>query len=205
MRSGLVPPWATASYRGPWLCFVSALQAFLCLHAYCFSRVWLFANPMDCSLPGFCLHGILQARTLEWVAILSFRASSQPRDGAQVYVLYWEAGSWWLVPPGKPSRASSSLHKPPAHHPHLVTSPPLWFCGAGLLYLHQQRPDGEERQLSEVCVRAVTASVLAISMVPRQGDSLIRLFSASQREGKWREIGRRGPASLAACLSSLSP
>ena len=27
------------------------------------------SNPMDCSLPGFSVHGILQARTLEWVAI----------------------------------------------------------------------------------------------------------------------------------------
>ena len=26
-------------------------------------------DPMDCSLPGFSIHGILQARTLEWVAI----------------------------------------------------------------------------------------------------------------------------------------
>ena len=26
-------------------------------------------DPMDCSLPGFSVHGILQARTLEWVAI----------------------------------------------------------------------------------------------------------------------------------------
>ena len=26
-------------------------------------------DPMDCSLPGFSAHGILQARTLEWVAI----------------------------------------------------------------------------------------------------------------------------------------
>ena len=28
-----------------------------------------FCNPMDCSLPGFSLHGIFQARVLEWVAI----------------------------------------------------------------------------------------------------------------------------------------
>ena len=27
-------------------------------------------NPMDCSLPGSCVHGILQARILEWVACL---------------------------------------------------------------------------------------------------------------------------------------
>jgi len=26
-------------------------------------------NPMDCSLPGSSIHGILQARILEWVAI----------------------------------------------------------------------------------------------------------------------------------------
>ena len=26
-------------------------------------------DPTDCSLPGFSIHGILQARTLEWVAI----------------------------------------------------------------------------------------------------------------------------------------
>ena len=26
-------------------------------------------DPMDCSLPGFSVHGILQARTLEWIAI----------------------------------------------------------------------------------------------------------------------------------------
>ena len=33
---------------------------------------------MDCSPPGSSVHGILQARTLEWVAYLFSRASSQP-------------------------------------------------------------------------------------------------------------------------------
>ena len=37
-------------------------------------------DPMDCSLPGFSLHGILQARVLEWVAISFSRGSSRPRD-----------------------------------------------------------------------------------------------------------------------------
>ena len=37
-------------------------------------------NPMDYSLPGSSVHGILQARILEWVAISSSRGSSQPRD-----------------------------------------------------------------------------------------------------------------------------
>ena len=35
---------------------------------------------MDCSLPGSLVHGILQVRILEWVAIPSTRGSSQPRD-----------------------------------------------------------------------------------------------------------------------------
>ena len=37
-------------------------------------------RPMDCSLPGSSLHGILQARILEWVAISFSRESSRPRD-----------------------------------------------------------------------------------------------------------------------------
>ena len=39
-------------------------------------------NPMD--LPGSSVHGILQAKILEWVAILFSRGSSQPRDRTQV-------------------------------------------------------------------------------------------------------------------------
>ena len=41
-------------------------------------------DPMDYSLPGSSVHGILQARILEWVAMLSNRGSSQPRDPTQV-------------------------------------------------------------------------------------------------------------------------
>ena len=37
-------------------------------------------KPMDCSPPGSSVHGILQARILEWVAIPFSRGSSQPRD-----------------------------------------------------------------------------------------------------------------------------
>ena len=44
------------------------------------SHVWLFCNLMDCNLPGSSVHGILQARIMEWVAIYSSRGSSWPRD-----------------------------------------------------------------------------------------------------------------------------
>ena len=37
-------------------------------------------DPMDCSLPGSSVHGIFQARVLEWVAISFSRGSSWPRD-----------------------------------------------------------------------------------------------------------------------------
>ena len=44
------------------------------------SCVWLFVTPMDCSPLDSSVHGIFQARVLEWVAISFSRGSSQPRD-----------------------------------------------------------------------------------------------------------------------------
>ena len=41
-------------------------------------------DPMDCSPPGSSVHGILQPRMLEWVAMLFSMGSSQPRDRTQV-------------------------------------------------------------------------------------------------------------------------
>ena len=41
-------------------------------------------DPTDCSLPGFSVHGIFQARVLEWVAISFSKGSSWPRDRTQV-------------------------------------------------------------------------------------------------------------------------
>ena len=49
------------------------------------SKWWLLScvrlcDPVDCSLPGSSVHGIFQAKTLQWGAILFFRTSSRPRD-----------------------------------------------------------------------------------------------------------------------------
>ena len=41
-------------------------------------------DPMGCSLPGSSVHGIFQARVLEWAAISFSRGSSQPKDRTQV-------------------------------------------------------------------------------------------------------------------------
>ena len=51
------------------MCMCCGSQSCLTLH-----------DPMDCSPPGSSVHGILQARILEWVAMPSFRGSSSPRD-----------------------------------------------------------------------------------------------------------------------------
>ena len=57
-------------------------------------------DPVDCSPPGSSVHGILQARILEWVAISFSRGSSRPRDRTQVSGI---AGrSLTSEPPGKP-------------------------------------------------------------------------------------------------------
>ena len=45
----------------------------------CFSGVQL-CETMDCSPSGSSVHGALQARILEWVAMPSSKGSSQPRD-----------------------------------------------------------------------------------------------------------------------------
>ena len=53
------------------------------MHAGMLSYVRL-CDPMDYNTPGSTVHGILQARVLEWVAVSFSRGSSQPRDQTQV-------------------------------------------------------------------------------------------------------------------------
>ena len=59
------------------------------IHIVCFAVLCLVAyvplcDPMDCSPTGSSVHGLLQARILEWVAMPSSRGSSQTRDQSQV-------------------------------------------------------------------------------------------------------------------------
>ena len=56
------------------------LQGKMKIESVSCSRVWI-CDPMDYSLSGSSVHGISQARILEWVAISFFRGSSQNRDG----------------------------------------------------------------------------------------------------------------------------
>ena len=63
------------------------------------SRVRL-CDPMDCSPPGSSVHGILQARILEWDAISFSRGSSWPRNWTQVS--YPEGGFFTTESAGRP-------------------------------------------------------------------------------------------------------
>ena len=61
-------------------------------------------DPMNCSPPGFPVHGILPTRTLEWVAISLSKGSSWPRDWTHVFRGTCTAGRFFNAePPGKPS------------------------------------------------------------------------------------------------------
>ena len=63
-------------------------------------------QPMDCRSPGSSVHGILQARILECVPMLS-PPGDLPDTGVEsdlLCLLHWQVGSLPLVPPGKPDQ-----------------------------------------------------------------------------------------------------
>ena len=61
-------------------------------------------DSMDCSPPGSSVHGILQARVLEWVAISSYRGSSPPRDRICISCGSCITGRFFITQPlGKPA------------------------------------------------------------------------------------------------------
>ena len=68
----------------------------------------ILCDPVDGSPPSSSVHGILQARTLEWDAISSSRGSSRPADGTHVsYVSFVDRQGCFffflpLAPPGNP-------------------------------------------------------------------------------------------------------
>ena len=73
---------------------------FLCLPVLSCVRL---CDPMDCSPPGFSVHGIFQARIVVWVAISYSRESSWPRDWTESLASSALAGSFFTTePPGKP-------------------------------------------------------------------------------------------------------
>ena len=66
-------------------------------------------DPMDCSLPGFSVHGIFQERILEWVDISFSRGSSWPRDRPGVSCIAGRCFTIWATRNTPGSIINSSL------------------------------------------------------------------------------------------------
>ena len=96
-----------------------------------FSRVWL-CNPMDCSLPGSSVHGVLQIRILEWLAITHSRGSSPPRDWTRISYIscITSAGGFFIT--STPWEAQINMWPPynihlKDHLSHLISIVFLYF------------------------------------------------------------------------------
>ena len=101
-------------------------------------------DPMDCSLPGSSVQGILQARRLEWVAIFCSRGSSRPWNRTWVSRL---AGIFLLIELwGKP-RGKIRKYKV-VYVPEFVCFNEI-KCAVGMLYLRYQ----------SICVVLISATV----------------------------------------------
>ena len=80
-----------------WIISNDIYHAMLCLVSRWCPTLW---DSIICSPPGSSVHGILQARILKWVALPSFRGSSQPRD--RIHVSPLQVDSLLFEPPEKP-------------------------------------------------------------------------------------------------------
>ena len=94
------------------------IHTYMMLLLSCFSHVWL-CNPMHCSPPGYSVHGILEARVLEWAVILPSRGSSWRRDRTWASCI---AGRFFTTEPlGKSTYIHTYIH---THtHTHTYDSP----------------------------------------------------------------------------------
>ena len=76
------------------------IYTYICVLSH-FNHVWL-CDPMNYSLPGSCVHGILQVRILQWVAMPPSKGSSWHRDQTWVPCGSCIAGKFFTTePPGK--------------------------------------------------------------------------------------------------------
>ena len=90
-----------------WACHTQYLLRCVCvLVSQSCRTLW---NPVDCSLPGSSVHGILQARTLEWFSCPS--PKELPNPGIELGSPAWQADSLPSEPPGSPVDLKSSYHE----------------------------------------------------------------------------------------------
>ena len=88
-------------------------------------------NLTDCSLAGSSVHGILQARTLEWVAISFSREASWPTDWTQLFCNGRQILYHWAT---REAHSRGQIQAPIEHHSQHwwaegTSQPPRWYTG----------------------------------------------------------------------------
>ena len=78
-------------------------------------------SPMDCSPPGSSVHGILQARILEWVAAPFSRGDSPPRDRTQISCIAGRFFTIWATREARFDR-NASFNPPEFNYVHPIHS-----------------------------------------------------------------------------------
>ena len=128
----------------------------------------LDSGPMDCSPPGFSVHGILQARILEWVVMPFFTVYSQTRDRTCISCI-GQMSSLLLSYQGSPETGSVQFS-------HSVVSDSLWPHGLQHARLPCPSPTlracSNTCPLSQWCQPTISSSVIPFS-------SCLQSFAAS--------------------------
>ena len=109
---------------------------------------------MDCSPPGSSVHGIFQARTLEWVAIPFSRGPSQPRDSGVCSNLW---------------RPLAHSHISPILLLHMVVSLCLLLMRKSVTFDEEFFPGGSEGKAS-ACDAEDPGSIPGLGRSPGEGN-----------------------------------
>ena len=84
---------------------------YISIHVLATQLCLTLCKPMEYSLPRSSVHGILQARILEWVAISSSREFSRPRDRTQAPASPVLAGGFFTTAPPEKSQHGCTSYK----------------------------------------------------------------------------------------------
>ena len=90
--------WCFALVTGPhWLPWSLSLSKQPCVHAHWLQSCLTLCDPMGYNPPDSSVHGILEARILEWVASPSSKRSSQPQDWTYLSCITGKFFTYWAT------------------------------------------------------------------------------------------------------------
>ena len=154
------------------------------MHVCVLSHLSCLCDPMDHSLPGSSVHGILQARILEWVVISFSRGSSQPKDWTHVScLLHCQGGSLPPVSPGEPWWTPIHTSKPTPNIQEGFPSPQAF---PSFLSRLQSPSSGSVLTLE---AESVSSSILSRPGAPWElglALSILGAFSPGLRTDRWQ-------------------